>query len=112
MLDPITSARATVVAGRPPAILKAQLVKRIAPVVPKEVLVKPGIEMIPREDFVFFSMPVGEELNRQPTIGHRSVPFFDVEVLAPFLERAAFAPYLFNNRSKTAIASGQHASDA
>ena len=63
MLDPVTSTRATVVARRPPAILEPDLVERIAPVVPEEVLMKSSIEMIPGEDFVFFSVPVGEELN-------------------------------------------------
>ena len=73
VLDSIASACAAVIAGRPPAILEPDFVERIAPVVPEEVLMKSGVEMIPGEDFVFFSMPVGEELDVKTMVLHLSL---------------------------------------
>ena len=104
VLDGVAGAGAAVVAGGPAAVLEAQLVERVAPVLPEEVLVEPGGDVVPGQDLVLVAVAVDVPLDVEPVAGHGLVPGVLAEVLAPLLERAAGAPDVLDDRAEAAIA--------
>ena len=58
VLDAVAGAGAAVVAGRPAAVLEADLGEGVAPVLPEEVLVEPGREVVPRQHLVLGAVAV------------------------------------------------------
>src|SRR3954470_20496220 len=81
VLDAVAGACTAVVARRPPAIGEAQLGERVPPVLPQEVLVEPGGEVVPRQYLVLGAMAVGVPVDRQAVLFHGVLPEADVEVL-------------------------------
>src|SRR5438270_8383832 len=69
VLDRVAGAGAAVVAGRPPAVLEADLVEGVAPVLPEEVLVEAGGQVVPRERLVLGAVPVDDVLRAETGLG-------------------------------------------
>ena len=60
VLDAVAGAGAAVVARGPAAVLEADLGEGVAPVLPEEVLVEPGREVVPRQGLVLGAVAVDE----------------------------------------------------
>src|SRR6185436_12417869 len=88
VLDAVAGAGTAVVAGGPAAVLEAELVEGVAPVLPEEVLVEAGREVVPRQDLVLVAVPVDVPVDRQAVTGHGVDPQLHVELLRPLLEGA------------------------
>src|SRR4051794_36589781 len=111
VLDAVASACAAVVARRPPAIGEADLGEGVAPVLPQEVLVQPGGQVVPRQHLVLGAMAVGVPVDRQAVLFHRVLPQADVEVLRPLLEHTAAPPHRLDHRAEPAVAARRDALD-
>ena len=101
VLDAVAGAGAAVVAGRPAAVLEADLGQGVAPVLPEEVLVQAGREVVPR------AAPRprcgGGRRTSRPSRPWRLEgvePEVEVEVLGPLLEGAAVAPHVLDDRPR------------
>ena len=104
VLDAVAGAHAAVVARRPAAVLEPAAGERGLPVVPQEVLVEPGGEVVPRQHLVLGAVAVDVPVERQALGSHRLVPAVEVEALAPLLERAAVAPHPLDDAPDAAVA--------
>ena len=93
VLDAVPGAHPTVVARCPPAVLDPAACERRLPVVPQEVLVQPGAQVIPRQDLVDGAMTEHVPVERETLGLHRLGPAIEVEALAPLLERPAGPPH-------------------
>src|SRR4051794_13150820 len=103
VLERVIGAYAAVVTGCPAAVGKAVLVQRGLPVLPEEIAMQPGRDVIPRQDLVCGAMPrhvpVGVE-----TLGcHRVEPAAELEALAPLLERPALPPDAFDDATDAPV---------
>src|SRR2546423_15154168 len=97
MLDRVPSAGAAVVTGRPAAVFEAELGERVLPVLPEEVLVQPGGEVVPREHLVLVPVAVDGVLQGEAGGSETVEPQVEAEVFRPLLERAAVAPHVLDD---------------
>ena len=104
MLDAVAGARSAVIAGRPPAVLEADLVESIAPVLPQEVLVEPGRQVIPGKHLVEGAVAVHPGVDVDPAGVRGGLPPLQVEVLGPLLEGASVPPHMLDHRAEPAVA--------
>ena len=111
VLDAVAGAGAAVVAGRPAAVGQADLGQRVLPVLPQEVLVEAGRDVVPRQDLVLGAVAVDVPLEVEAVVGHGLEPQVEAEVLAPLLERAAPPPHLLDDRAEAAVAPRRQALD-
>ena len=107
----VAGAGPAVVAGGPAAVLEADLVERVAPVLPEEVLVQAGREVVPGQHLVLGAVPVHVPVDVEAVAGHGVDPELEVEALGPLLERAAVAPDVLDDRTEPAIAAADDALD-
>src|SRR5262249_57484665 len=92
------------VGGRgPPRMGEAHLGEGVAPVLPQEILVETGGDVVPRKDFVVGAMAVDVPVDRKTVLLHRVLPACEVELLGPLLERPAAAPHSLDHRAEPAI---------
>jgi len=80
VLDAVTGACAAVIAGRPPAIFQPDFRQRVSPVLPQEVLVQTGGDVVPGEHFVLFAVTVGVPLQVEAVGLHGVDPLVVIEV--------------------------------
>ena len=106
VLDAEAGAGAAVVAGRPAAVLEADLGQGVAPVLPQEVLVEAGRDVVPREHLVLGAVAVDDLLEAEPVALEGLEPEVEVEVLGPLLEAAAPPPDLLDHRAEPPVATG------
>src|SRR6185437_6173540 len=100
-------AGAAVVAGGPPAVLEAGAGQGLLPVLPQEVPVEAGGDVVPRQGLVGVTVPVHHLVEGQPLGGQGLFPAGQVEVLGPFLEGAAVPPHpLDDGADATVTAAG------
>ncbi len=104
MLDPEPGAGAAVVAGRPAAVLQAVGVQGVPPVLPEEVPVQPGGNVVPGQRLVLGPVAVDRFLQGETVGGEGIGPQIQVEVLSPLLEGAARSPDLLDDGADPAIA--------
>src|SRR4030095_8370005 len=81
------------------------------PVLPQEVLVETGREVVPGQDLVLGAVAVHVPLEVEAVLGQGVEPQVEPEVLAPLLERAAPAPHGLDDRAQAAVAPGGQALD-
>src|SRR5690606_1465463 len=111
VFEPVAGARAAVVAGRPAAVRQPDLGERVTPVLQEEVLVQPGRDMVPGEDFVLVTVAVDVPVEVEAGTGDGVDPEVVAEVLAPLLEDAAPAPDVLDDRAEPAVAPAHEAFD-
>ena len=111
MLDAVAGAHTAVVAGRPPAVRDTGPPQRVLPVLPEEVAVEPGRDVVPGQHLVVGAVPVHVPVDREAVAGHGGLPEGEVEVLRPFLEDAARPPDVLEDRAEPAVASAGDAFD-
>lgn len=106
VLDAVAGAGAAVVARDPAAVLEADLVEGIPPVLPEEVLVQPGGEVVPGQCLVLMAMAVYVVLEGHAVACHGVGPELQVEVLAPLLEDPAVSPDVLDDGPQAPVAPG------
>ena len=89
VLDAEAGAGAAVVARGPPAVGQPVLGQGVLPVLPQEVPVQAGRDVVPGQHLVLGPVPVDRVLQGQPVGGQGVGPQVEVEVLRPLLEGAA-----------------------
>src|ERR1700761_3032297 len=89
VLEPEAGAGATVVTGRPAAVLDRDTGQRVLPVPPEEVPVQARRDVVPRQGLGLPPVPVAHLLDAQPLGLQGLLPQGEVEALGPFLEGAA-----------------------
>ncbi len=104
VLEAVAGAHAAVVAGRPAAVLEAALGQRGLPVLPEEVAVEPGGDVVPRQHLVLGAVAVDVPVDGEALGGHGVLPAAEVEHLAPLLERAALPPHPLDHRAEAPVA--------
>src|SRR5690606_581169 len=104
-------AGAAVVAGGPPAVGQADLGERVLPVLPQEILVEAGRDVVPRQDLVLGAVPVDVPVDVEAVVGHGLEPQVEAEVLAPLLDRAAAAPRLLDHGAEASVAARRQTLD-
>src|SRR5262245_61627442 len=104
VLERVVGADAAVVTRRPATVRKAVLVQRGLPVLPEEVPVQPGRDVIPRQHLVGGAMPGHVPVGVEALGGHGVEPPAEVEPLAPLLERAALPPDTLDDASDAPVA--------
>src|SRR4029077_20707752 len=104
VLDSEPGARAAVVARRPTAILEPVLGKGLLEVLPEEVAVQSGRNVIPGQDFVLVAMAVHDLADIETGGLERVRPQLQIEMLGPFLKGAPGPPDVFDDRAHTAVA--------
>ena len=109
MLDAETGARTAVVAGGPPAVLEPVLGQGVDPVLPEEVAVQPGGEVVPGQHLSLVPVAVDRVLEGHPLGRQRLGPPVEVEVLGPLLEDAAVAPDVLDDVAHPPVAPAHHA---
>src|SRR5207245_923800 len=97
VLDAVPGAGTTVVTGRPAAVLDAGPRQGVFPVLPQEVAMQPGGDVLPRQELVRVAVPVHVVVDRQPMGRHRFLPQRQAEVLRPLLKGPASAPYVLDD---------------
>ena len=103
VFEGVVGTHPAVVAGSPPTIGEPMRGQGRLPVLPQEVLVETGRDVVPRQDLVLGAVaghvPVGVE-----TLGvHRIDPAVELEPLAPLLERPARSPDAFDDPADPAV---------
>src|SRR5262245_53542643 len=93
MLDAVAGTHPAVVARRPPAVLDPARGERRLPVIPQEVFVQPGTQMVPRQGLAGGAMAMHVPVEGEALRLHRVGPARQVEALAPLLEGPASAPH-------------------
>src|SRR5690606_525622 len=111
VLDAVAGAGAAVVAGGPAAVLEADLVEGVAPLLPQEVLVQAGREVVPGEHLVLGAVAVAVPVHVEAVGLHGRLPALQAEVLAPLLEGPALAPDLLDDGPEAAVAAAEEALD-
>src|SRR5664280_3488928 len=96
VFDPETGARPAVVAGGPPTVLQTVVGQCIEPVLPQEVAVQAGREVVPGQHLALGPVPVDAVLEGQLVRSQGIRPQQQIEVLGPFLEGPAVAPHLLD----------------
>ena len=104
VLDAVAGAGPAVVAGGPPAVGQAVLGQGVLPVLPQEVAVEAGREVVPGQHLVLGAVAVDGVLEGHPVGGEGVGPQVEVEVLGPLLEGAAVAPHLLDDRAHAPVA--------
>ena len=89
VLERVVGAHPAVVAGGPPAVGEAVRGQGRLPVVPEEVAVQTGGDVVPREDLVLGAVPGDVPVGVEALGRHGVEPAVEHEALAPLLERAA-----------------------
>src|SRR5215207_11251002 len=101
----------TVVAGGPPAIGDLLLLQRLLPVVPEELLVQAGVQVVPGQDLVLGALAGGEpvevDAEGPQLLLRRRRPAVVGEVLAPAVELASVAPDPLDDPAHPAVAAGE-----
>ena len=109
MLEGVVGAHPAVIARSPPAIGEPVLGQRRLPVLPEEVVVQAGRDVVPRQHLVAGAVP-GDVPVGVETLGvHRVEPAVEREVLAPLLERAARTPDPLDDPSDAPVAAARDA---
>ena len=104
VLERVVGAHPAVVAGGPPAVGEPVRGQRRLPVVPEEVAVQAGGDVVPREDLVVGAVPGDVPVGVEALGRHRVEPAVELEALAPLLERAAGAPDALDDAPDPAVA--------
>ena len=79
---------------------RARLGEGVPPVLPEEVLVQAGREVVPRQHLVLGAVAVHVPVDREPAAAMASVPEVEPEALAPLLEGAAGPPDVLDDRDR------------
>ena len=111
MLDPEAGAGAAVVARRPAAVLQTVFGQGLLPVLPQEVPVQPGRDVVPGQDLVLGAVPVDGVVEGQAGPLQGVGPQAQVEMLGPLLEGPALAPDRLDDRPHPAVAPAHESFD-
>ena len=109
MLERVVGAHPTVVAGGPATVGEPVRGQGRLPVVPEEVAVQTGGDVVPREDLVVGAVPGDVPVGVEALGGHRVEPAVEHEALAPLLERAARAPDPLDDPADATVATRRDA---
>src|SRR5947209_10395757 len=104
VLERVIGAHAAVVTRCPPAVRKAVLVQRGLPVLPEEIAMQPGRDVIPGQDLIGGAVPCHVPVGVEALGCHRVEPAAEVEALAPLLERPAVPPDAFDDATDAPVA--------
>src|SRR6266542_1748698 len=104
VLERVVGAHTAVVTGRPAAVGKTVLVQRGLPVLPEEIAMQPGRDVVPGKDLVGGAMPRHIPVGIETLGRHRVEPAAELETLAPLLERPALTPDAFDDATDTSVA--------
>ncbi len=104
VLDPEPGAGPAVVARGPPAVLEAVLGQGLLEVLPQEVPVQPGRDVVPGQHLVLVAVAVHVVVEDQARPLERLLPQTEVEVLGPLLEGPPGPPHLLHDRPHAPVA--------
>src|SRR5205807_3474628 len=80
--------------------------ERVLPVLPEEVLVQAGADVVPGKHLVVGAVAGDVPVDGEAVPRHGLLPQPQVEVLAPLLEDAAPAPHVLDDGADTSVAAG------